>query len=118
MDEPTGLNAAGRRLWRSVVDDYVLDEHELQLLEQAARVADVCAALDESVTAHGFTTEDGRIRPELIELRQERILFARLLAALRVPLGSAESTGPDHDPAPRLQKRAGVRGVYAVRGAS
>ena len=28
---PDGLQAAGRRLWLSVVQDYELDEHELAL---------------------------------------------------------------------------------------
>jgi len=113
--EPAGLGDVGRRLWRSVTGDYVLDEHELILLEQAARVADVCAALNESVATLGLTTEDGRIRPELIELRQERILFARLASALRVPLGDADGDEGKNGP-PRLQRRGAPRGVYALHG--
>ncbi len=32
---PTGLRAPGQRLWRSVVDVWTLDEHELALLVES-----------------------------------------------------------------------------------
>jgi len=47
----------------------------------------------------------------LVELRMQRILFARLLVALRVPIGDAEDAGS----ADRLQRR-GLRGVYGIKG--
>lgn len=114
--EPPGLCEAGRRLWQSVTTDYELEEHERLLLEQAARAADIVAALDAAVPAGGTLIADGRVRPEVVEARQQRIVLARLLAALRVPLGDVEhDTG--HGP-PRLQKRAGARGVYSLGSAS
>ncbi|WP_262391383.1 hypothetical protein [Nocardiopsis sp. CNR-923] len=49
-----------------------------------------------------------RTHPALVELRNQRILLARLLVALRVPLGEED------DGAERPQVRA-VRGVYGPR---
>jgi hypothetical protein len=37
---PRGLDASGRRLWKSVVTDYDLDVHEQLLLVQACRCVD------------------------------------------------------------------------------
>jgi hypothetical protein len=48
----------------------------------------------------------GRAHPALTELRQQRIVLARLVVCLRVPLG---------DEGQRSQYR-GARGVYAIRG--
>jgi len=37
---PDGLLTAGRSLWKSVTDEYELDQHEALLLIQACRCAD------------------------------------------------------------------------------
>lgn len=87
---PVGAQQAGRRLWRAVLAAYELDEHELVLLRQAVRVADTCEVLQAAVDADGPML-DGKAHPALVELRQQRILLARLVAALRVPLGEARS---------------------------
>jgi hypothetical protein len=114
--KPRGLETAGAALWASVVDVYDLEQHELLLLEQAARTADVVARLVAHVGAE-VVDEKGRVRPELIEARQQRITLARLLAALRVPLGEEGKDGAKHA-APRLQRRSGARGVYALPSVS
>lgn len=106
---PRGTHAAGRRLWKAVTGDYELAAHELTLLGEAARVADVCHDLQRLVDADGPMV-DGRAHPGLVELRAQRILLARLLVALRVPIGDAEDADSG-----RSQRR-GLRGVYAVRG--
>ena len=110
MKVPEGTQRAGRRLWRSVVNDFELATHELALLEQAVYVADTCAELQVLVAQDGPMV-DGRANPALIEVRQQRILLARLLVSLRVPIGAAEDEQPG-----RLQRRP-VRGVYGFRGA-
>ena len=46
----------------------------------------------------------GKPHPCLAELRQERVLLARLLTALRVPIGDEDA---------RSQRR-GIRGVYTL----
>ncbi len=107
---PTGAQSAGRRLWRAVVVDFDLAEHELTLLREAVFVADVCDRLQQLVHEDGPMVE-GRANPALVELRMQRILLARLLVALRVPIGDAE----DAESGDRLQRR-GLRGVYGIRG--
>lgn len=108
---PKGLKAAGRRLWRSVLGDFELDEHEVVLLRQAAHAADLCDDLQAVVDAEGPML-DGRTHPAVVELRQQRIALARLIVALRVPLGDQEQAGAVSG---RLQRR-GARGVYAIGG--
>lgn len=106
---PEGSQRAGRRLWKAVVTGFELAEHELTLLREAVHVADVCDQLQGMVNVDG-PIQDGRVTPALVELRQQRILLARLIVALRVPLGAE-----DDQPGDRLQRR-GIRGVYSVRG--
>ncbi len=108
---PKGTRAAGRRLWRAVLTDYELAEHELTLLRQAVHVADLCEHLQQRVDNEGPLFGD-RAHPALVELRQERILLARLIVALRVPLGEEE----DAKPAASRSQRRGLRGVYGIRG--
>ncbi|MDQ1636321.1 MAG: hypothetical protein QOJ32_3130 [Frankiaceae bacterium] len=86
---PRGSQAAGKRLWRAVLADYELDEHELALLRQAVRRADLCEALQAQVDDDGPLIA-GKPHPALVELRQQRIVLARLIVALRVPLGEQD----------------------------
>ena len=112
---PKGVRTAGRRLWRAVLADYELDEHELTLLRQVVRVADLCDDLQAVVDDEGpvlRTGETVRAHPALVELRQQRIVLARLVVALRVPLGDEADR---QQAPPRLQRRA-LRGVYAATG--
>jgi hypothetical protein len=108
---PTGAGAAGRRLWRSILAEFDLAEHELALLRQAVHVADLCEALQATVEREGVLL-NGRPHPAMVELRQQRILLARLVVALRVPLGDQEDQA-----GPRRTQYRGVRGVYGLRGA-
>jgi hypothetical protein len=100
-------------MWRSILADNDLSEHELVLLRQAVRVADVCDDLQAVVDLEGPLTSnrlgERKAHPALIELRAQRLLLARLIVALRVPLGDEEDQGL---PPGRLQRR-GLRGVYA-----
>jgi hypothetical protein len=107
---PVGAGAAGRRLWRSVLSEFDLAEHELALLRKAVHVADLCEQLQATVEREGVLL-NGRPHRAMVELRAQRILLARLVVALRVPLGDQEDeAGPQ-----RTQYR-GVRGVYGIRG--
>lgn len=110
---PAGLKASGRALWKAVLSDYVLDQHELTVLREAARTADTCDALQALVDDEGLTAPSSqgvRAHPALVELRQQRVTFARLLTALRIPAGEVEDG--------RTQARGGTRGVYALKGVS
>ncbi len=108
---PRGAGAAGRRLWRAVLAEFELAEHEVTLLRQAVRVVDVCEQLQHQVDVDGPLLGD-RAHPALVELRQQRLLLARLVVALRVPLGEEEEA---KSAASRPQRR-GLRGVYGIRG--
>jgi hypothetical protein len=115
LPPPAGAKAAGRRLWREVVREFDLAEHELQLLRQAVNVADLCDELRAMVERDGVLPAGSkRIHPALVELRAQRILLARLIVALRVPIGDQE-TPAKTAPEPRLQRR-GTRGIYAING--
>ena len=107
---PTGLKRSGRDLWTSVVSRLELDEHELTMLRECCRTADLLDRLQTVLESEGPMAESSqgiRVHPAAVELRQQRIAFARLLAALNVPSG-IEDDAPVGAP----------RGVYALRGVS
>lgn len=111
---PSGLGASGRALWRAVLDDYELGAHELALLKSACATADAIDRLQTALDNDGVMSESSqgiRVHPALPELRQQRLTFARLLTALRVPTGE-EAAGTAE---PRGQRR-GIRGVYSIAG--
>ena len=106
---PLGLRKSGRALWRAVLSDYELDEHESATLLQACRIADLCDTLQETLDAEGImstSSQGSRVHPAAVELRQQSVALARLLTALRIP---TEDDG-------RAQRRPGVRGVYGIAG--
>ena len=107
---PSGLRRSGRALWRAVLRDYELDEHETTILREACRTADSLDALQALLDSEGLmasTSQGPRVHPALVELRQQRVTFARLLTALRIPQGEADG---------RTQVRGVVRGVYGIAG--
>jgi hypothetical protein len=111
---PKGLAAPGRRLWRSVVEEYELDEHERVLLVQACRTVDRLDDIAEALVGQPLTVDNFRgdpvAHPLLNEQRQQSQTLARLLASLRMPSGDQEAEG-------RPQRRGGARGSYGIRGA-
>ena len=110
-DPPAGAQQAGQRLWLAVLTSYDLAEHELVLLRQAVAVADLCEQLQTLVTEQGPLIM-GKSHPGLVELRQQRILLARLIVALRgrwvmrMRMASGRSTG---EPAVCMRSVAGRR---------
>ena len=113
---PRGLKAAGRKLWREVQERYELEEHETALLREMARTLDTMEALYVVVEERGeVDAETGRLNPALAEWRQQKIAFARLSAALRLPAGDE---GDQQAGARRPQRRTGMRGAYRPRAVS
>ena len=107
---PAGLGAAGRKLWRSVTEEFEGAEHETAILEEACRTRDLVATLRDQIETDGLmlTSSQGmRLHPAVAEVRQQRLTLARLLATLDVP-------SLDED---QLPPSRGVRGVYQ-RGAA
>jgi hypothetical protein len=111
---PKGLGTAGRRLWRSVVEEFELDEHERVLLVQACRTVDRLDDIAAGLVGQPLTVENFRgdpvAHPLLNEQRQQSLTLGRLLASLRMPTGDEEAEG-------RPQRRGGARGAYGIRGA-
>jgi hypothetical protein len=108
---PSGTGPTGRRLWRDVLAEFELTGADLVLLGQAAQCADRIAALEAEAgdrpTVQG--ARGGRVtNPAIREARQQSLLMARLLAALRVV--AAE----DGSFARGSQRRVGFRGVYGL----
>jgi hypothetical protein len=109
---PSELRKSGRALWRAVLEEFDLDRHEVTILREAARTADALDGLQALLDAEGLmgvTSQGPRVHPALVEARQQRLTFARLLTALRIPAGETEG---------RTQARGGPRGVYGIRGVS
>jgi hypothetical protein len=108
---PKGLAAAGRRLWRAVLDEYQLDAHEELLLLQACRTVDRLDRLEEEGRNAPVTVTNYKgdlvPHPALTESRAQALTLARLLASLRLPSGD-EAEG-------RPQRRGAARGAYGVR---
>jgi hypothetical protein len=114
-DPPSGLRASGRKLWDSITGDYDLDEHELTLLREIVRTVDLVDELESEVRQDGAIIQSPqgiKAHPAAVELRQQRIALARLLAALRMPAGDEG----DQVQGRRQQRRTGARGVYSIKG--
>ena len=109
---PSELSTTGRKLWRFVASNYVLDGHETVILRELCRTSDALDGLQTVLDAEGLVSESSqglRVHPALVEARQQRLVFARLLVALGLPSGEAGATTLPARP-------VGVRGVYGVPG--
>ncbi len=107
-DTPVGLQWSGRRLWQAVAAEFELSQHETALLLQASRTVDLLDQLQARMDADGpiIDSPQGlKAHPAAGELRQQRIVLARLVAALGLPTGLVE----DGD---KKQQRRSARGVY------
>jgi len=95
-----------------VLVEFDLDKHERAILREACRTADAIDLVQEEVDADGPMSESSqgvRVHPALVELRQQRLAFARLVTALRIPSDSEAQQ-------PRTQRRGPFRGVYGIAG--
>lgn len=109
---PAGLKAGGRKLWRSVTEEFELGEHELSILLEASRTVDALDELEKIVRDEGVTNvspQGVRAHPALVEARQQRVTLAKLVASLRIPMEEDEA------PARSRQHRVGVRAVSSIR---
>ena len=84
---PEGLRERGTRLWKETTD-----------------VLDLADALEDAPLTVTNARGDEVAQPLMVEARQQSIVLARLIAALRIP--DAEDNRP---------QRRGVRGAYGVQ---
>lgn len=104
---PNGLGKPGQKLWKAVVDDFDLAEHEAAQLEEAARVRDTIAALRDLIERDGLmisSSQGSRLHPAVAEVRQQQLALARMLATLDVPVLQEDD----------LPASSGVRPLRAV----
>ncbi len=102
---PAGLAGSGRSLWASTTAEFELDEHELAILREACRTATAIDALQAVVDRDGVLNESSqgvRAHPALVELRAQRLCFAKLVSQLGIP---ADET------APASRKKYGIKGA-------
>lgn len=115
---PAGLGTSGRRLWTATTKEYELSEHELSILESAARELDIIDRLEKGLKDASLIVSGSMGQPTanplLGEVRQHRTTAASLIKALKLP-ESDEST-----PAQRSRStsaRAAANARWGTRGA-
>lgn len=93
LPPPGVLEAAGRRVWTSMMEAAVFDVAEAIVLETACKTADVIARLEGIVAVDGVLASGSqgqqKIHPALVELRLSRAMLTGLLAKL----APSESSG-------------------------
>lgn len=113
--QPSGLKAAGKQLWSSVLEGLTLRPDEISIVAAAAKTADQVAALERHVAKSGIMIAGSMgqkvLNPTIPELRQQRQLLASLLARLDIP--EAEEGAPGEwdnlDASQRARKAARAR---------
>lgn len=95
----------------AILEMYELAAHESALLDQAAATLDLIEQLQAATS--DVTLPDGRIHPNVVELRQQRLALTRLVAAMRLP---DDDTAAASGALKRPQRR-GPRGAYKPRSA-
>jgi hypothetical protein len=84
---PAGSSAEAKRLKSSVLEQYVLEQHELALLVQATRTITTLDRLDAELRRDGAmldSPQGSRVHPAAVESRLQSIALARVLAAFAV----------------------------------
>ncbi len=99
MRKPNGLSTAGTKLWRGVTDTFDFEDEpgKVHILEQACRVADIVAELDEAADEAPLTVKGSMgqpvISPFIAEARAQRALLAQLVGRLGLPDNETDEEG-------------------------
>ena len=102
----------GTKLWREILGAYELQQHELALLTEAVRTVDELDRLREIISREEMIVtgpHGSKTHPAVTTAKELRICLARIVVALRVPLGDQEQESRDRRP-----QRRGPRGVHIV----
>ncbi|SIA00103.1 Uncharacterised protein [Mycobacteroides abscessus subsp. abscessus] len=87
---PRGLKAGGRRLWAAVTAEFGPDDVSAEQLAQACYTVDLLADLRAEIAQSGLKVDSPqgvRVSPFVVEIRQQRLLLAKLIAGLGLPKG-------------------------------
>lgn len=86
---PSGLQIAGRRLWKRACGLYQFRVDELAVLEGACRTADLIVSIESGLVGKPLTVAGSkgqdRVHPLIPELRAQRGLLAQMLRQLELP---------------------------------
>ncbi|MBE4716763.1 P27 family phage terminase small subunit [Pseudarthrobacter sp. AB1] len=86
---PSGLNARGKAFWALITEGFELDSAELEVLKEACRTLDEIDALKAAADEHGPMVKGSTgqlvVNPALLEVRQARAAFERMVKALALP---------------------------------
>lgn len=96
---PGALKAAGKKFWKEVLGEYVLtDAHDLTRLALAAGCLDEIAGAEIILGAEGYFTLDRyggrRENPASKSVRENKIIFCRIIRELGLDLTTAEEARP------------------------
>ena len=97
---PDHLSRRARAFWRSIVADYALENHQLELLRRTCEAMDRADEAREQIASEGMTTTDryGQVKPHPcvnIE-RDARLAIARLLREMSLDVGDPDASRPPH----------------------
>jgi hypothetical protein len=98
---------AVKSFWPATITKFELDDHDFVILREVCRTIDLLDSLQVLIERDGAVLKWGdgvRANPAVSELRQHRLVLARLVTSLGIP------PDPDHD-RPAL-RGGGARGVY------
>lgn len=108
---PHGITGPGLELWRDLHDVLEFDCHERALVTELCRSVTLADMLAREVDVLGVVVDGQRgpkANPLVAELRQQRLVIARLVASLGIP---------EPDGAARPNRRGAARGVYRLKTA-
>lgn len=105
---PKHLRSASAKLWRSVVGEYILEEHHHRILQLACEALDRCQQARSVIDKKGLTYNDRfgqpRARPETGIERDNRLACIRALRELGL---SVEEPGDSRPP--RMRGNSSLR---------
>jgi hypothetical protein len=110
---PAGITGAGLALWHELHAELSFTMTEERVAVELCRTVTLCEVLAAELDALGPVTvgqRGVRVNPIAAELRQQRLVVARLVASLNIP------AHPNDEVVGGRGRRGGVRGVYALRG--
>ena len=95
---PDHLSPEAAEWWRSVEDQFRLDDHHLRLLSLCCEAWDRCQQARQALAEHGTTFTDRfgqpRSRPEVAIERDSRAAFVRTLRELGLDLPAVREPRP------------------------
>ena len=94
---PRSLRAAGKALWRVVVEDFELEPYQLKMLFEACRCLDTIEAAERAIRKYGVTVNGKfglKSNPACQTATQNRTVYARLMRELGLDAIDVEAARP------------------------